>query len=123
MIVVMFLPTVAAAEIFTVDFVKVLNGNEAEAVFYYEENWKRLRAAALEAGHISSYQMLVKRSDEGRVDLLLVTGYASEAEFANREANFRSVMNTLGFDGPRLKNTIPPDQFRALVDEAVYQEE
>ena len=69
------------AEVVAVVFVKVLNGNEQEAVYYYENNWKQHRIKALDRGYISSYKLLVKASDDGNTDILLITCYASEAQY------------------------------------------
>ena len=85
----LLLPLACVAEVVTVDFVKVLNGNDADAVYYYENNWKRHRIEAAKRGYISSYKLLVKTSDDGQTDILLITGYASESDYDNREETFR----------------------------------
>ena len=120
LVVILLLPLSALAEIFTVDFVKVMQGNEEEAIYYYEKNWKRHRIEAAKRNYISSYKLLVKQSEAGQTDILLITGYASESEYENREENFRDVMSETGNDGPRLLNEKKPDEFRKVVDSAVY---
>ena len=113
-------PLSAAAEILTIDFVKVLDGNEAEAVYYYEQNWQRYRVKALEKGYISSYRLLIKTSADGNGDILLITGYADEAMYAAREENFALVMQDPEGDGPRLLNQKTPGEFREVFDEGLY---
>ena len=116
----LLLPLASVAEILTIDFVKVLNGNEAEAVYYYEENWRQYRAKALEKGYISSYQLLVKTSADGDADILLITGYADEAMYAAREENFAVVMQDPDGNGLQLLNEKSPGEFREVFDEGLY---
>ena len=75
LMIIIFLPFSSLAEVVTVDFVKVLNGNDEEAVFYYENNWKQHRIEAAKRGYISSFKLLIKTSDDGQTDILLITGY------------------------------------------------
>ena len=118
--VLLLLPIPASAEILVVDFVKVLNGNKAEALYYYENNWKKHRIEAARLGYISSYRLMVRTSDGGETDILLVTGFASEAEYKKREENFQEVMAESRRDGPELMNDKTPGEFRAVVDNATY---
>jgi hypothetical protein len=115
-----FLPTSCFAEVLTIDFVKVLNGNDEEAVFYYEHNWKRHRIEAAKRGYISSYELLVRTSGEGPAGILLITRYASEQDYDNREKNFRVVMQSTSGDGPLLMTDMPPSEFREVVDTGVF---
>lgn len=115
-----FLPLTAFAEIVTVDFVKILNGNIDEAVYYYETNWKQHRIEATKRGYISSYKLLVKSSDDGQTDILLITGYASDAQYKNREVNFADVMQDTQGDGPALLNSKTPSEFREVFDGGVF---
>jgi len=120
LIIVMFLPFSSLAEVVTVDLVKVLNGNHEEAAFYYENNWKRHRIEAAKRGYISSFKLLIKTSDDGQTDILLITGYASESQYEDREKNFVNVMNDTGRDGPVMMNDKPPGTFREVFDRGVY---
>ena len=113
-------PIPALAEIVTVDFVKILNGNKAEAVYYYENNWKQYRIKALDRGFISSFKLLVRTSDDGNTDILLITGYADEAEYEAREENFAVVMQNPNRDGPLLLNEKTPGEFREVFEGGVY---
>ena len=119
-VILVLLPLSAFAEVVTVDFVKVLNGNQDEAVYYYENNWKQHRIKALDRGYISSYKLLVKTSDDGQTDILLLTGYATEAQYEAREENFAVVMGESGRDGPALLNEKTPGEFREVVDGGVF---
>lgn len=114
------LPMPAMAEIVTVDFVKVLSGNLDEAVYYYENNWKLHRVEAKKRGFISSWKLLVRTSEDGNTDILLVTGYASEEQYAKREENFADVMGETRPDGPALLNDLAPGEFREVTDGGVY---
>jgi hypothetical protein len=116
----LLLPLSSLAETVTVDLVKVLNGNKQEAVYYYENNWKQHRIKALDRGFISSYRLLVRTSDDGNTDILLITGYASESQYEAREENFAVVMHDPQRDGPDLLNEKPPGEFREVFDGGVY---
>lgn len=115
-----FLPLTSLAEVVTVDFVKVLNGNDKEAVFYYENNWKQHRIRAAKKGFISSYKLLVKTSDDGQTDILLITGYASRSQYDDREKNFAVVMRDARKDGPVMMNDKLPGTFREIFESGVY---
>ncbi len=115
-----FSPLSSLADILTVDFVKVLNGNNEEALYYYENNWKRHRVDAAKRGYIGSFQLLVRTSDEGETDILLITEYGSDAQYQNRESNFAVVMSTAQQAGPLLLNDKKPGEFREVVDGAIY---
>lgn len=116
----LLVPVPGWADTMTVDFVKVLNGNTEEALFYYEQNWKQHRVEAARRGFISSYQMLVRTSDEGGTDILLITGYATDEQYEKREENFAIVMNRSEGGGPRLLNDKSPGEFREVIDGANY---
>ena len=114
------MPVTSLAEVVTVDFVKVLNGNDEEAVFYYENNWKQHRIKAMKKGYISSYKLLVRTSDDGQTDILLITGYATQSQYENREKNFAIVMSAARKDGPTMMNDKLPGAFREIFESGVY---
>ena len=116
----LLLPLSSLAEIVTVDFVKVMGGNKQEAIYYYENNWKQHRIKALDRGYISSYRLLIRTSDDGNTDILLITGYASESQYQSREENFAVVMRDPQRDGPDLLNEKTPGEFREVFDGGVY---
>ncbi|MEM1176456.1 MAG: hypothetical protein AAGI27_16800 [Pseudomonadota bacterium] len=116
----LLLPLSAAAEILVVDFVKVLDGNDEEARYYYEKNWKKHRIEAAKRGYISSYKLMIRTSDDGVTDIVLMTGFASESAYQAREENFEKVMAPSREKGVRLLNEKTPGEFRKVVDNATY---
>jgi len=119
-IVLLLLPLSASAEVITVDFVRVLNGNLEEAVYFYENNWKKFRIAAVNKGIINSYDLLVKSAQNGQTDILLITAFDSPEQYERREENFSTVMRDAGEGGPTLLNSKPPSEFREVIDRGVY---
>jgi len=98
----------------TVDFVQILYDNQAEALFYYENNWKPLRDTALAKGYITSYEMLeTPFTEDAPFHLMLITTYADEEQFAKREEHFLPLVETSG--GLKLLNDKQPDAFRKSV--------
>jgi hypothetical protein len=118
--VLVFLPLSVLAEVITIDFVRVLHGNTEEAVYFYENNWRNFRIAAVEKGIISSYDLLVRTSEKGQTDILLITVFASPEQYELREENFLLVMRDVAESGPALLNDKPPSEFREIVDRAIY---
>ena len=65
-----------AQPISTIDFVQIVDGNEEEALYYYENNWKILREIALKRNYIASFQLReTTPSPEAPFHLMLVTTY------------------------------------------------
>lgn len=96
----------------TMDFVKILNGNRDEALFYYENNWKQLRKQALEKNYITSYQLLLSEEDKD-YDFILITEYGNQDQYDNKEKNFGKLIERQG--GVKLLNDIPSSEFRKIV--------
>ncbi|GAB5475314.1 MAG: hypothetical protein Mars2KO_34130 [Maribacter sp.] len=98
----------------TMDFVQVLNGNKAEALFYYVNNWKVLRENALEKGFIHSYQLLETPRGEGEpFELLLITTYKNQKEYERSEDRFDVL---IAEKGPlHLMNGKKPGEFRKVL--------
>ena len=115
-----FLPLSALADVVTVDFVKVLNGNKEEAVYFYENNWKKYRNVAAEKGVINDYKLLVKDSEKGDTDILLITVFESEEQYERREENFAPIMQGSRESGPALLNDKLPGEFRKVIDAGLY---
>ena len=99
------------SSITTIEFVEILNGNEEEALYYFQNNWKILRDAAIKRNYIESYQLLqVPRGEEPVFDLMLVTTFQNEEKFDQREGHFRELIEE---KGPlRLLNDLQPKEFR-----------
>lgn len=97
-------------EITSTDFVKILNENTKEALFYYENNWKQLRIKALEKGYIKSYKLLQIIDSNAEFQLLLQTTYANKAQFDKREEHFQELIKAQG--AVKLLNDKKPQDFR-----------
>jgi len=103
-------------EVKLMDFVKINPGKEAEALFYYENNWKPYRDLALKKGIIKSYEIVKAEPDTlNNFDLILITVYKDSMQYAKSEENFRLVLVELRPDGPRLLNDTKPSDFRQNV--------
>ncbi|WP_298759659.1 nuclear transport factor 2 family protein [uncultured Psychroserpens sp.] len=92
------------------DFVKIINKKKEEALYYYENNWKSLRAKAKNRGYILSYQLLVN-DDE----IILITEYENKNSYDKRELNFSLLMNEYQSSGPVFLNDLRPTSFRKNV--------
>ena len=109
----------ASQDLFIVaNFVKVIDGRRDEALYYYENNWKLYRDEAKKRGVIDSYELMAAASDKNAdFDLILVTRYRGNDQFRNIEKNFEPILKQLRPNGPILKNSIKPEQFRRNVSE------
>ena len=98
-------------KISTMDFVQVLNENRAEALFYYQQIWAKLRKIANEKAYISSYSLIeTEPTLEFPVSFILITTYENAEQFELREEHFQEVMAQKG--GLELLNNKKPDEFR-----------
>lgn len=98
------------------DFVKIKPGKTAEAMFFYENNWKPYRDLAIKKGVIQSYQIVKAQPDSvNNFDLILITVYKDSTQHAESEANFRSILTALRPNGPLLLNDVKPADFRQNV--------
>ena len=98
------------------DFVKIKDGRRDEALFFYENNWKVYREAALKKGVIESFELVEGVPDPAApFDIVLVTRYASDEQLANSEKNFEPILKEIRPGGPLLKNEIKPEAFRQNV--------
>jgi len=98
------------------DFVKIKNGKRDEALFFYENNWKVYREAALKKGIIHSYELIEAKSETNTAfDLILVTRYKNEEQRKNSEKNFEPILKELRPNGALLKNDLKPEDFRQNV--------
>ena len=103
------------ATVSIMDFVKIKNGRRDEALFFYENNWKLYRDAAVKKGIIKSYELVEAEPPAGEFDLVLVTRFATEDQFKNSEKNFEPIIKEARPTGPVLKNELKPDDFRQNV--------
>lgn len=101
-------------KISTMDFVEVLNDNHEEALYFYKNNWKKLREIALEKEYIHSFKLLETEADERYpFSFILITTYSNNEQFEKREEHFSEVMKIKG--GLELLNDKKPDEFRKTV--------
>jgi hypothetical protein len=91
--------------------VQVLNENKAEAVYYYQHNWKVLRNMALENDYIHSFQILeTPFTEEQPFELMLITTYSNKKQYDLREDHFRTLIQEIG--ELKLLNEKKPAEFR-----------
>jgi predicted enzyme related to lactoylglutathione lyase len=110
------IPTFAIGQsksILAMDFVGIENNKRAEALFFYENNWKVYRDIAIERGLIKSYSMVTTPSDTtADFDLILLTEYSDSLQFKSSEENFQKIIKETRPNGPKLLNDIKPIGFR-----------
>ncbi len=95
------------------ELVQVKAGYKAEALYFYEHNWKIYREIAREKGVIQSYRLDQSAPDSaGNSELLLVTEYRDSLAYRESENNFRGILTLVRPDGPLLMNKVKPDEFR-----------
>ena len=98
--------------ILSIDIVRINAKYEAEAIYFYEQNWKAFREDALRQGVISGYNILRDATDStGHFSIVLITEYPDSALFKARESNFAPIMKKLSPGGPRLLNNISAKAF------------
>ena len=102
----------------TIDFVKIKEGKRDETMFFYGNNWKPYREEALKRGVIHSYELLEPSpAAAAPFDLILITRYKGEEQHKNSEKNFEPILKELRPNGPALKNSVKPSEFREIVFE------
>lgn len=100
----------------TIDFVKVKDGRRDDARYYYENNWRAYRAAAAKRGLIHSFDYVEITSDkDSAFDLLLITRYKGQEQYDKREKIFEPIIKELAPNGPFMRGTSKPDDFRQIV--------
>lgn len=101
-----------AQTVTVMDFVKVKDGHIAEALFYYEHNWKLYRDSAVKKGFIQSYRIEQVIQDTPAFDIVLITEYKDSLQYSFSEINFSEIITGLRPGGPLLMNTLQPPDFR-----------
>lgn len=100
----------------TIDFIKIKDGKRDEAIYFYENNWRAYRDAAIKRGVIDSYELIDVRSEkDAAFDLILITRFRGEEQFKNSEKAFEPIVKEITPNGPFLKGTSKPDDFRQNV--------
>lgn len=103
----------SAQTITVMDFVQVKEGHRAEAIYFYENNWKLYRDIALKKGVILSYRLEEVVADTAdSFNLVLITEYRDSIFYHNSETNFREILSTARPNGPLLLNKLQPADFR-----------
>lgn len=106
----------SAEPIALMDFVKIKNGKRDEALFFYDNNWKLYREAALKKGIIHSYELIEAKSEtDSTFDLILITRYKDDEQYRNSEKNFEPILKEIRPNGALLKNDLKPEDFRQNV--------
>lgn len=88
----------------TVQSVDVLPGMEVDARQYYEKGWTAARRIAVDRGVIAGYELLVARPSSEDTEIVLITRYRDKQQFNDREKNFASIFEAMGFEGPLTVN-------------------
>jgi hypothetical protein len=113
----LFAPIAALAQkdssISVLDFVRIKNGNKAEALYFYDHNWRTYREIALKKGYIQSYTLLTTVPDSvANFDLILVTVYKDSVQYGNSEKQFNDIIKETRPGGPQLIDDLKPGDFR-----------
>lgn len=87
----------AGQTVHAIDFVRTFPGEQADYLRFNELNWAAARAAAQEEGAVVGYEVLAREPKGEEWDVMLVTEYASEEAYAQREAIFAEL-----FERPEL---------------------
>lgn len=94
-----------------IEAVKIKNEKRAEALFYYQNNWQKLREKAIEKGFIHSFELIETKADEkAGFDIVLITRYLNQAQFDKSEENFQELIKQRG--ELKLLNDLKPNDFR-----------
>ena len=99
--------------VYMMDYVKILNDNVKETLFYYENNWKVLRDNAMKQGIIQSYSLLFNPDSEVDFDLILVTVFKNKEDYDKSEERFKPLLEAKG--GRTLLNDKQPKEFRKIL--------
>lgn len=102
------------SEVKSIDFVKVLNNNQAEAKYFFDNNWKILREDALKKDYIKSFDYAeVKKGNSREFEIVLITTYKNQAQADAREKNFAELIKERGEQ--KFLNEKKPNDFRKIV--------
>jgi thiol-disulfide isomerase/thioredoxin len=100
-----------ADKVAVTELVKVLNGMNEEAAFFYRNNWMALREEAVKRGKIDSFEIQFAEPG-GEYDIALITRYKNELQYKLSESNFEVLLREMRPEGPLLVNTANPPEFR-----------
>ena len=95
------------------DFIKIKNGKNKEAMYYYENNWKFYRDIAIKKKIITAYKMVRCQPDSlAGFNLILITEYEDSTAYSKSEERFSEIIKETRPNGPLLLNEIKPKDFR-----------
>ena len=95
----------------TIDFVQIVDDNRAEALFYYEQNWKVLREMAIEKNYIHSFEIMeTPHAEDAPFHFMLITTYKDNTQYELRETHFQELIKQKG--KLELLNDKKPTEFR-----------
>ena len=98
----------------SMDFVEIIDNNDEEAWYYYENNWKVLRQMAVKKDYILSFKLFKDLSlNDNTFGIVLMTNYKDSLQFINREAHFQELIKEKG--ELRLLNDKLPGEFRKTI--------
>lgn len=83
--------------VLAIDFLQTHPGEQADYLQFITLNWAVARAAAQKEGLVVDYQVISREPNAGRWDVMLLTEYANEAAYAQREEAFAKL-----FERPEL---------------------
>ncbi|WP_299072735.1 PQQ-dependent sugar dehydrogenase [uncultured Paraglaciecola sp.] len=110
----LWLMPVQSQTINLIEAIKVKNGHRAEALFYYQNNWRIFRESALARGYIDSYEFVEASSQQNaEFDFLLITRFANQDQQDKSEQRFDKIIAQR--TGLMLLNEIEPKDFRQSV--------
>jgi len=92
-----------------VEFIKVVNGNRDEARYFFENNWRVFREAAVKRGIIESFDYIETANRDAAFDIILITRYANEEQYKNSEKAFEPILKELRPNGPLMKGSLKRD--------------
>lgn len=105
-------PTASTDTVLAVDVLQTLPGEQANYLQFIELNWKAARAAAMEEGAVVDYEVLVREPSPQGWDVVLITEYASEEAYNNREEIFAKLFERPELAMKRIDGKGPRDMAR-----------
>ncbi|SOE20342.1 hypothetical protein SAMN06298216_0837 [Spirosomataceae bacterium TFI 002] len=98
----------------SMEVVEIQNQNEAEAIYYFQNNWEQLRIAAKKQNYIDSYTWYVEGKNQR---IYLITNFGNIENWEKREENFGLLIKEAG--PLKLLNEKQPSEFRKSIDHSI----
>ncbi|NNE67145.1 MAG: hypothetical protein HKN33_11325 [Pyrinomonadaceae bacterium] len=99
--------------------IRIKNDHREEALFYYRNNWAKLREAAVKKNYIHSFELVEVYSErDAKFDIGLVTRFTNQAQSDKAEVNFQELISARG--KLRLLNDRKPGEFRESIVVATF---